>query len=490
MVIKFCILLFAFLICVYASATPFAIFNTHNQEIPIILFRYPEGIDADANIFSQVLTDYNEAGNYSRRDLEGLLNRLMIRFPGSSFIDDPRAMASFIPADQVESLLAASIHLASNTSHEDPDARHPRDLEDWKRFSTAPNVVSLPVKVRRSFIVEDAVLSYKELDHIPKLIPIHLFNRNIKVKFADEAGEDHGGLRNDFFTLFFLKAIENSGLFALNSEGYVIVAPGRTYLEDLDTYEAFGFYLAKAFQNNVPVGCQFAKIIIEMIKYGQLSFDSLDLLASWDPELTSGLKSFVNLSQADLFFFNFKDINPLYPSIRVTRDNAALYNVIKMQNEINSNYRVQLVMIALGFSRACPSYLLAKSNIDLSAAFIGNKSLTAEALIQAFVVEGPRSAIVSYASFSKWLRSLNPSQLMKFFRFVTGMKVTPPGNLSKQNLKIAFLTSGTEHLLPQANTCRRTLILPPYRTEEQALEQFNKLLRNIESGEAFGFGFA
>ena len=472
---KAAILLISFL--TFTSAIGNTLFLTHFHESPFIVLIYPN--ESLSTQVAHMLQEYENAGDFSRPAIDGFLERFRVRFPGSWY--DRNVIISQRSSDTITISSVCSNPFISS----ELDSYLPNNLNQWNDFITSR---TLPINVRRSFIVEDAVKAYKDLDHITN--PNHLFNRNIKVTFVDEAGVDQGGLRNEFFSIFFREVIENSGLFALNSEGYIIVATGRTFLKDFDIYEAFGFYLAKAFQNKIPVGCQFADIIIDMIKYGAISFTNLDLLQSWDPKLASGLRSLEGLSSTDLSSFNFDDLDSDFPSIQLTRDNVRIFNMIQFQNEINSKFRNQLVMIVLGFTRACPAHLLAKSNVNLSAAFIGNKAITAEELISAFSIEGPLTSVLTYNCFNKWLRSLNQAQIMKFFRFLTGMKVIPLGDLSNLSLKLSFLTEGTEHLLPQANTCQRTFILPPYQTEKQAKERLDALLQQIESGEAFGFCFA
>lgn len=195
------------------------------------------------------------------------------------------------------------------------------------------------------------------------------------------------------------------------------------------------------------------------------------------------------LSSNDLGEFNFKDINPDYPYITVNQPNVPFFVLLKFRTEIIRNFQVQLLMITLGFVRACPGHILAKStDLNLVEALGGRTILTAQEMISAFHVDGPLLAVLPYCCFSNWIRTLSSDQLMKLFRFVTGMRVFN-GNLSKLNLKIVFLSPGTEHLLPHANTCQKTLILPAYATEEQAMTRFNDLLIYLESGDAFGFGF-
>lgn len=484
-VVKIFIFIFIFLMKLASSAS--VLLNTFLPEMPIVLINFPN-IGSTLEIH-QTVDEFYSVGNYTRQALDDFLHRFLTRFHGSSIFTDINAIFNHIPPQVIVSAFTGSANMGSNGVGEF-ESRHPRDIEDWKRSATVSSPNTLPVKVRRSSIISDAVQSYKDFDRIPYTMYLHLFNRNLEVTFVDEAGQDLGGLRNEFFTVFFHEIIESSGLFTLNSEGYLIIAPDRTFPEDLDVYEAFGFYLGKAFQNNIPVGCQFAKIIIQMIKYGRISFESLDLLESWDPELTSSLRLLTKFTSEALSSFNFNDIDPNIPSIPLNNLNVGFYNALKMQKEINSKFQVQLLMIVLGFARACPCHLLARYSVDLAAAFMGNKSLTAEDLISALAIQGPFSSITAYYWFSQWLRSLNQSQLMNFFRFLTGMKVLPPGNLSDLKLKIVFAPAGTEHKIPQANTCRRTFILPPYSTEEEAMARLNILLQHIESGEAFGFGFA
>ena len=473
MLLKIFLLFFSVLKCINASA--YTVLTTTNSLIRAVVLIFPAS--ADINLMLQYYVSHDLS---SVTSIENFLRWYMVNFPGSSYVLSSRPEREM--TDEELRIILAQANPISN--------RIPRDLDEWKRSLTDDNnYIKLPINIKRSSIITDSVQAYKDLDRIPYIIPRHLFNRNIKVTYIDEAGDDYGGLRNEFFTLFFNEIIRNSGLFAFNSEGFMVLTPERTSQEDLDTYEAFGFYLAKAFQNNALVGCHFADIIVEMIKFGQLKFNSLTSLESWDSQLASSLKIIENLPSNELKYYDFNDLDPGYPSYTVTSLNVSIFTIIKFRNEIVHNFQVQLLMITLGFVRACPGHLLSKSNVNLAEAFMGRINLTADELISAFVFVGPFPEF-SERLFSKWLRSLNSEQLMMFFRFLTGLRVIPLGDLSNLNLKIVFSAPGTEHKLPQSNTCLRILTLPPYTDEEQAMVRFATLLQQIESGDAFGFGFA
>lgn len=347
----------------------------------------------------------------------------------------------------------------------------------------------LPVNVSRSSIVTDAVASYRAFDRIPYMAPYKLFHRNILVNFIGEIGLDAGGLLREFFSVFFRQIIESSGLFTLNSHGYVVISPGRTSLEDLAAYEAFGFYLAKSFQNNNSIGCHFSTLITQMIKFGEIFFDNLIEFETWDPHFASSLRALATMPDEDLRDYNFRDINPKFPSIVLKSSLVPLFSAAKVQNFINSNFRAQLLMICLGFARACPVHLLAKSNIDLNSALLGSTRLTADALIEAIQVKYPAKQSPAYGFFCEWLRQLGHRDLIQMFRFVTGMKVVPPGNLAALNITLVLSAEETEHKLPQANTCNKILILPPYKNREAAFEKLNILRLHLSTGDAFEFGF-
>jgi hypothetical protein len=465
----------------YASASFNALLITSNDEIPIIIFQIPGNYDIEE--VNLILSYFTAIGDFSIDSISHLLHRFMLNYPGSFF-----HLASRPPNNLTEQELRNFYEDTIRAAYTEFCTRIPRDLDDWKRSINITNE-KLPIRIGRSSIISDAVEAYKNIDRIPFIIPRHLFNINIKVTFIGEDGVDYGGPRNEFFSLFFRSIIQNSGLFALNSEGYVTISPDRTSIEDLDTYEAFGFYLAKAFQNNFSIGCHFAQIIVELIKFGKLQFNSLDLLESWDSQLNSILKSMEMLSSDELRNYNFNDINPEHPSLVVTPFNVKNFTIEKFRYEIISNFQIQLLMITLGFVRACPGHVITKSDLNLAEAFGGKNSITADELISAISIQTPVN-LSTLGFFAQWLRSLNTDQLMIIFRFVTGMRVIPPGNLVNLNIKIVVSSPGTEHLLVQANTCQRFFILPPYTTEEQAMERFSTLLRQLESGDAFCFGFA
>lgn len=264
-----------FLFLKYISATAYQLFETENLEIPVILLKFPDVTSALQA--GSLLRDYKVAVNFSKSAIEDVLRRCLERYPGSSYVVDIPTIIQNSCAN-VGNYIRSYIFRLMTSSENGLDALILNDLNEWKLILTFPFIKFLPIEIRRFSILEDAVKAYKDLDRIPFIIPRNLFNRNIKVDFVDEVGEDQGGLRNEFFS----EIIEKSGLFTLNSDGFVALTPGRTSPHDLDTYEAFGFYLAKAFQNDLPIGYHLAQIIADMIKFGQLKFTNLDLLESWD----------------------------------------------------------------------------------------------------------------------------------------------------------------------------------------------------------------
>lgn len=484
--------------------------DTHFKELPIIGVHVPSR--AIESNFLGMMVDYHNLPVFSPDVLDHFMKSASISCPGVVFITDQAALLSIVPIKRVvaafhianvtdDTVFAEyfSFHFGPNGSRDHIHSGHVcyskmfenrtiYTIADWKESLNVVLCTSLPVSVNRRSIIPTAVESFMALDKQPFFAPHQLFHRNLEVKFVGEEGLDQGGLRNEFFSLFFQEIIENSGLFTLNSQGYVVISSNRTSLEDLDTYEAFGFYLAKAFQNNIPIGCQFSELLVDMIRSGKLDFSNLNRLETWDHQLAHSLKSLTNMSDSALKDFNFNDINPKYASIAVDKLNLKIFIFEKVRRSINSQYRAQFLMIALGFARGCPVYLLPRSQIDLKADFLGSKSLTAAKLFSSMSASFENGSIAPINHFCKWLETLTSEQLMLFFRFLTGMKVLPPGDLSSLRITLIVSAQGTEHKLPQANTCQKKLTLPPYPTEEIAFEKLNSLMRLIESGEAFEFG--
>jgi hypothetical protein len=184
---------------------------------------------------------------------------------------------------------------------------------DWVSSSYKCKSYTLPISINsRETFVEDAVRSYKALDRIPFTAPYHLFHRNLLVHF-NERPESVGVVenRNLFFQMFFDEALRTNRYFTRNQQGALVISKSdRLYEEDLDFYEAFGFFLAKGFQNA-----------------------SINTKLNIHPQIITAIQ-------------------------------------IGKTIGIPSKWRVQVTMMTLGFVRACPAYILENiSSIVLRTAF-------------------------------------------------------------------------------------------------------------------------
>lgn len=330
-----------FFIASHVSAS-LILFDTLVRQLPMLLIRLPD--PEFESKFDLMRTAYYEHGNFCNDRIQQFIQEVSVNCPGSCFVNDQLAIISLIPSVRVTSAFAAAkanispyLEIITNDRKLAPrsansaacpcqhfENRFALNIEDWKESSNFVNCEYLPVTVKPQSLVKDAVASYKAFDRIPFLNPFHLFHRSIRVNYKDEMIGEILVKRSQFYADFFRELIESSGLFIVNEHGFISIAPGIPSQEDLDTYEAFGFYLAKAFQNGHAFGYQFSPVITEMLKFGKLQ------------------------------------------SITESKSASANHLEFKFFESID---HVQLLMLALGFSRACPAHLLAKYKIDLNFAF-------------------------------------------------------------------------------------------------------------------------
>lgn len=450
----------------------------------------------------EIMGSFPEDTNVSRAVVQQAIQEVRRRIPSARLCTTPDeflaspAISRLLASQNLLTARAVPVPVSVSVQQSDHLCRYERaelkplqSFEEWRNVIKGRNCYHLPVKVfSRESIIHDAVKSYKDFDSIPFLVYHHLYYRNIQVEM--ETGIDMGGPRNEFFTVFFQELIENSPYFYKNPEGNVVLTPGLTSSYDLDVYEAFGFYLAKALQNGVPVEAQFSEVILDMIQLGKLVFTDIKLMESWDAEVAQSLRMLSQLSDSDLRFCNFTDICSTYPSISCSRANVKIFNALKMAYSLK-DFKIQLVMISLGFIRACPPHIASKL-INLNSHFMGEFNLSARDLINCYRREGSAAETEVFNTFATWLESLSPVQFKSFFRYITGLRVLPKGGLSVLDPKptVSITDAGNEHRYPHANTCLRILYLPPYGSEAETLQKLNGLMKLIESGEAFGFGLA
>lgn len=363
-----------------------------------------------------------------------------------------------------------------------------KTFSDWKRAVKRPSCNSLPVEISRDSIIFGAVESFKKFKDVTKPGSFQLHYRNIEVKL--EAGYDNGGPRAEFLSLFFNEIIYNSPYFSINPHGYVVLAPGKTSLNDLSVYEAFGFYLAKAVQNEVPINAKLSKIITEIIRLGKLHLYDPNIIKSWDLEFGNSLKALEQYDDEALSQFDFKDIFDFFLPHPCTQSNLKAFLNYKMLNFLQ-NFNSQLIMIGLGFIRACPPKV-AFEIVDLNAHVLGEFKLSAQELIDAFKVTKSDSEHFVFKTFCNWLHSLDNNQLQGFFRYISGLQVLPAAGLGALFPKLTFVIANDEDSsrFPHANTCARIFSIPPYNNEEETLDKLKLLMGLIESGEAYGFGLA
>lgn len=333
------VVLIAFL-CLKLEASYAFLVQTGLVEVPQIAVVFENMSDSEKIV--KLIAEYEGSGVYTRDSLKAFAKKLDEVVPGGDLKADPNELKKMFPKELLYPLYTAgpnagykNVNVPSNRrkvvidieSDKTPcssgcecsrdEARTLTNIADWKQSVNLVKCKTIPVNVDRNTIVRDAVRAYKAID------PSHIFHRNIKVTFEGEEPLDSSVTRVDFFVTFFREIIQYHGLFQVNSKGFNIIAPGRPNAKDLDFYEAFGFYLAKLYQNNLTIGQRLSLVIFDFIRTGQISKD-LQRLQTWEPNVSS-------------------------------YDSAI---------QLLKPFQVQLMMIALGFSRACPPNLLFNHRTD------------------------------------------------------------------------------------------------------------------------------
>ena len=113
------------------------------------------------------------------------------------------------------------------------------------------------IEVRRSNLIEDAlnVLAQKDMN----------FNKELKVRFVGEQGEDAGGVKKEFFQLIIRELFDPAySMFIYNSETRTYWFNSNT-LEMRIKFELVGFIIGLAMYNMVNLDVHFPRVIYKKL---------------------------------------------------------------------------------------------------------------------------------------------------------------------------------------------------------------------------------
>lgn len=359
-----------------------------------------------------------------------------------------------------------------------------------------------PVNVRRDHLLEDT------LQVLQDAAPADL-QKQMKVTFRGEQGQDAGGVSREFFRLL------GGELFALQSllfdqavaeEARVLWFDRASPRESVDFW-MLGVVLGLAVYNSLPgldvhfPVCVFRKLRGEVIGLEDLGevyptvAGSMRALLAWRPAgdllspeaasdaFTSTFALDFTVSYEEAGKPRTEDLKPEGKGIQVTPENRAEFVKVYCEWALVDSIAKQFEPFKKGFNRVCASPLLhALTGAELARIVMGESDMELEHLRPRAKYEGFSEDSEYIRWFWEVLRGFDAMHRRMFLLFVTGSDRSPVGGLGELQLVIQRQPSETRRL-PSAHTCFNTLMLPDYKSQQQLQEALISAIANTE-----GFG--
>mmetsp|Transcript_1617 Transcript_1617/g.4833 ORF Transcript_1617/g.4833 Transcript_1617/m.4833 type:complete len:1176 (-) Transcript_1617:46-3573(-) len=368
-------------------------------------------------------------------------------------------------------------------------------------LSIDPSQMFFMLQVRREHLLEDT------MEALQNAAPADL-QRQIKVSFRGEEGQDAGGVSREFFRLlgeqlFSLK----SGLFDQKvAEEARVLWFDQSSPRDVADFWLVGVIVGLAVYNNLPgldvrfPVCAFKKLRGEALGLEDLAevqppvAGSLGALLAWEPpEGTSAAEAAVIFESTFCLDFSVTyeergapravDLRPGGSETPVTPANRQEFVRLYCEWVLERSVERQFASFKKGFSRICESPLFqALRGSELAQIVMGEAELDLQDLRPKARLEGfsPDSDFIK--GFWEILGTFDEGQRRGFLAFVTGSNRAPVGGLKELALLVQR-NGGESDRLPLAHTCFNTLLLPEYSSQRRLREA---LLTAIENAEGFG----
>jgi len=365
-----------------------------------------------------------------------------------------------------------------------------------------PSQMFFILSVRRDHLLEDTTAA------LQKAAPADL-QRQIKISFTGEEGQDAGGVSREFFRLL------GEQLFSLQSqlfdsrvaeEAHVLWFD-RNSTKDHSEFWLVGVIVGLAVYNNLPgldvhfPSCTFKKLMGERLDLDDMAevqpevAGSLRALLAWQPPEGVDSDSAAGLFES-IFCLTFNisqeeesgateevELRPGGKDQAVTLSNREEFVQLYCEWVLEKSVAKHFEPFKKGFSRTCDSPIFqALTGAELAQIVVGEADLELAELRPGAKYEGftPDSEYIK--GFWEILQSFDMEQRRRFLAFVTGSNRAPVGGVKE--IRLAVQRNGSDaDRLPLAHTCFNMLLLPEYASQQRLREA---LLTAIENSEGFG----
>lgn len=358
-----------------------------------------------------------------------------------------------------------------------------------------------PINVRRDHLLEDT------LQILQDAAPQDL-QKQLRVTFRGEQGQDAGGVSREFFRLLGRQLFTLQSLLfdkGVADEARVLWLDRCSPRESVDFW-MLGVVLGLAVYNSLPgvdahfPFCLFRKLRDEPLGLEDLSevkpvvAASFRSLLAWKPEGELPHEK-ASAAFADLFCLDFsvsyeedgrtktQELKSGGKDIQVTLENRAEFVRLYVDWALVDSIGNQFDPFKKGFTRTCASPLLhALSGAELARIVMGESDIELANLLPRAKYEGFTEESQCIVWFWEVLRSFDTVQRRQFLSFTTGSDRAPVGGLGELQLTIQRQACDSKRL-PSAHTCFNTLLLPDYSSKKDLQAA---LTAGIENAEGFG----
>ncbi|XP_061107087.1 probable E3 ubiquitin-protein ligase HERC3 isoform X2 [Conger conger] len=299
----------------------------------------------------------------------------------------------------------------------------------------------------------------------------------LKVKFEDEDGIDHGGVLQEFFTVFakeihslepmMFELFQESGLVWFMPEGHC----------DHDAYYWLGNLCGMALYNQRVVNFHFPLALFKKILGVRPTLEDLKELS---PIEARSLEEVLNEDEdlLELLYLDFTakgyELVADGREISVTKCNRQRYVEAYVDFVFNQSVQKQFLDFYMGFSHGCPNEIWSLFlPEELMAILSGNVDYVWEELEKNAMYHAYEPTDKNIQNFWIVFFELSEEKKKNFLSYMTGSDRLPIGGLA--NIKITIVNQNKpnpDDFYPVANTCYRCLYLPNYSSIHVLREKF------------------
>ncbi|KAJ8383053.1 hypothetical protein SKAU_G00038310 [Synaphobranchus kaupii] len=310
----------------------------------------------------------------------------------------------------------------------------------------------------------------------------------LKVKFEDEDGIDHGGVSQEFFTIFAreIHSMEPRMLELHEDSRLVWFMPeGRC---EQDAYYFLGIVCGMALYNKCVVHFHFPLTLFKKLVGLMPTLEDLKELSPIEARNLQGVldedEDVLELLDLD-FTAKGHEIVPNGREIPVTKSNRQKYVKAYVDFIFNKSVEKQFAGFLKGFSEGCPNNLW-KMFLpeELMALLSGNVVYVWEDLKKNAKYQAYEPTDENIQNFWTVFTELSEEKKKNFLSFMTGSHRLPVGGLAKIKLTIKKPNKpNPDDFYPVAHTCFCCLYLPNYSSIHILREKF---VHAISFYEGFG----